>query len=143
VIYVDIKMIVEKLINEHGTNDPFAIADNLNIIILRPDMHNVLGFFSRYNRTKFIHLNNDIPENLKKFVCAHELAHAIMHPDANTPFLKRCTLLSTLKIERQANTFAVECLMTDSLLREYSYCGMYNLAASLGIPIELIDLKIL
>lgn len=138
---MDIKAIVEKLIHEHGTNDPFAIADNLNIIILRPDMHNVLGFFSKYNRSKFIHLNNNIPESLKRFVCAHELGHAVLHPDANTPFLKRCTLLSTSRIERQANTFAVECLMTDNLLREYSYCGMYNLADSLGIPIELADLK--
>ncbi|WP_425057663.1 hypothetical protein SCACP_21830 [Sporomusa carbonis] len=79
----------------------------------------------------------------KQFVCGHELGHAIKHSDMNTPFLKRHTLFSTDKIERQANTFAVELLLPDEILREYSDCSLYNIAKNVGIPDKLIDLKTL
>lgn len=138
---MDTKRITEELIKAHKTNNPFDIADKLGIIVLYSFMKNTLGFFSTYKRSKFIHLNNSIPEKLQTFVCAHELGHAIMHPDVNTPFLKRHTLLSTDKIERQANSFAVELLMPDSYLSENCDFGIYALANSLGIPKKLVDLK--
>lgn len=140
---MDIKKDVEQLIRSNNNNDPFVIAENLNIILIYSDMNNTLGFFNKYKRSKFIHLNNNIPESLKSFVCAHELGHAIRHPDINTPFLKRHTLFSTDKIEREANLFAIELLMPDSLLRNNSDCSIYNLAKSLGIPYELATLKTL
>lgn len=138
---MDIKTIVEKLIRKYDTNNPFAIADNLNIIVIHSDMKNVLGFFNRYKRSKFIHLNDNMPENLKNFVCAHELGHAIQHPDINTPFLKRHTLFSTDRIEREANTFAVELLLTDKLLHEYEGYCISTIAKVTGIPDRLIELK--
>ncbi|BBB91015.1 MAG TPA: ImmA/IrrE family metallo-endopeptidase [Methylomusa anaerophila] len=137
---MDIKKDVEHLIGSHNTNNPFIIANNLNIILIYSDMKNTLGFFNKYKRSKFIHLNNKIPDNLKNFVCAHELGHAIRHADMNTPFLKSHTLFSTDKIEREANTFAVELLMPDSLVKK-SECSIYLLAMALGIPGKLADLK--
>lgn len=134
-------MIVEHLIKKYDTNNPFAIADNLNIIVIHSEMKNVLGFFNRYRRSKFIHLNDNMPESLKNFVCAHELGHAIQHPDMNTPFLKRHTLFSTDRIEREANTFAVELLLTDELLHEYEGYGISTIARTTGIPDKLIELK--
>ena len=91
----------------------------MNIIILHSDMKNTLGFFNTYKRSKFIHLNNNAPNKLKRFVCAHELGHAIQHQNINTPFLKRNTLFSVDKIEREANEFAVELLLTDALLKSH------------------------
>jgi Zn-dependent peptidase ImmA (M78 family) len=104
-------------------------------------MKNTLGFFSKYKRCKFIHLNNAIPEKLQTFVCAHELGHVVLHPTLNTPFLKRNTLFSVKRVEREANTFAVELLLPDKLLDEYSDCGLSNIAENVGIPNELINLK--
>lgn len=138
---MDTKKLVEGLIKKCGTNNPFKIAKTLNIEIIYSDMHNTLGFFSKYKRFKFIHLNQNTPKKLQTFVCCHELGHAIRHPDVNTPFLKQHTLYSTDRIERQANTFAVELLLPDQLLREYSECGLYNIADMVGIPPKLINLK--
>ncbi|CQR71647.1 Metallopeptidase ImmA [Sporomusa ovata DSM 2662] len=137
---MDTKQIVEELIIKHDSNNPFVIADNLGIPVIYRNMKNVLGFFNMYKRIKIIHLNNNLSEKLETFVCAHELCHAIKHYDRNTPFLKRHTLFSTDKIEQQANTFAVELLMPDSLLRE-SECSIYRMAEVLGIPEKLADLK--
>jgi len=138
---MDIKRIVERIMKEHKTNNPFTIADNLGIIILYHNMKNVLGFFNKYKRIKVIHLNNNVPEKLQTFVCAHELGHAILHPNVNTPFLKSNTLYSADKIERQANTFGVELILTDKILQEYRDCSLYNIGKSLGIPDKLVDLK--
>ena len=138
---MDTKRTAENLIRRFNTNNPFVIAGNLDIIIIHSDMKNTLGFFNTYKRSKFIHLNNAMPENLATFVCAHELGHAICHHDINTPFLKRHTLFSTDRIEREANAFAIELLIPDSLLQEHASCGLYNLAASLGIPVKLVELK--
>jgi Predicted Zn peptidase len=137
---MDTKKIATNLIGRIGTNNPFHIAEHLGITIIYTDLGNTLGFFSKYKRSKFIHLNNKLSEQLENFVCAHELGHAILHPDMNTPFLKKRTLLSTDKIERQANSFAIELLMPDSFLEESGY-NIYCLAASLGIPEKLVQLK--
>jgi len=138
-----IKRIFEDLIVKHNTNNPFTIADNLGILILYPDMRNTLGFYSKYKRIKTIPLNQSTPEKLQSFVCAHELCHAIKHEDANTPFLKKHTLFSTDKIEREANTFAVELLLPDSLIPEYGECSLFNIAKCVGVPNNLIELKTL
>lgn len=54
---MDIKKDVEQLIRSNNNNDPFVIAENLNIILIYSDMNNTLGFFNKYKRSKFIHLN--------------------------------------------------------------------------------------
>lgn len=94
---MDIKKAVEKLIQKHHTSDPFALATILDVIIIYSDMKNTLGFFNKYKRIKMIHLNNYIPEDLKNFVCAHELGHAIFHPNVNTPFLNAIPFIPLIK----------------------------------------------
>ena len=86
-------------------------------------------------------LNSDLPEHLESFVCAHELGHAICHPDINVQWLCESTFYSKGKFERQANTFAVELLLPDDLLREYPDCTVYQLARSVGVPEEFVELK--
>ncbi|AIF51213.1 ImmA/IrrE family metallo-endopeptidase [Pelosinus sp. UFO1] len=136
-----IKAIVEKLIEKHKTNCPFTLAKNLNINILYEDLGSTMGYFSKDFRFKFIHINQSLNEKESIFTCAHELGHAIYHPDVNTPFLKRHTLFSVDKVEREANTFAVELLLPDKLLQEHADHSVFNLGKSVGIPTKLIHLK--
>ncbi|GIQ67396.1 ImmA/IrrE family metallo-endopeptidase [Xylanibacillus composti] len=134
-----IKSIVETKIRHYGTNDPSVIASLKNIRILFNDLGDTLGFFSTYKRIRFIHIHSELEESLQRFVCAHELGHAILHPNVNTPFLKKNTYFSINRIEREANKFAVELLLPDSLLCE----GMtiYEAARLCGIPEEVAHLK--
>lgn len=138
---MDTKKIAESLIRKFNTNNPFVIADRLNITILYSAMGSTLGFFSKYKRCKFIHMSNTIPDSLESFVCAHEQGHAICHHDRNTPFLKRHTLVSTDKIEREANRFAVELLLPDKLLQSHPDTSIHVMAAMCGIPAILIEHK--
>ncbi|ALS27153.1 IrrE-type HTH domain-containing protein [Paenibacillus sp. 32O-W] len=134
-----IKSIVNKLINRHKTNDPFEIAALKNITILFNYLGETLGFFSSYKRAKFIHINNYLDEPMRRFVCAHELGHAVLHPRVNTPFLKSSTLFSVNRLEREANEFAVELLLPDEVVREYQ--TIYEAAAAYGVPEEVVELK--
>ena len=125
----------------YNTNNPFYIARERNIRILYEPMKTTLGFYVRYRRFQNIILNDDLSEGMQRFVCAHELGHSILHADLNVPKLTRYTMFSRDKFERQANTFAVELLLPDELLREHEDCSIYQLAASFCIPQEFVDLK--
>ena len=95
-------------------------------------------------RVSFIHLNCELKSNWQRFVCAHELGHSILHPKANTPFLKANTLFSVDRIEREANELAIELLIPDQALyeRRSSIMTIHDIAAEYGVPHELVPLKL-
>lgn len=131
---------VRSLTKKHATNDPFAIASLLNILVIFRYMHHEInGFYKLEQRNRFIVINKHLSTEMQKFVCAHELGHAILHPKLNTPFLRANTLLSVDKIEREAHQFAVELLIPDSLLLEGA--TIYEAAAICGVPQEVVHLK--
>ncbi len=131
---------VRSMTKKHLTNDPFLIADSMNIIVIFRYMHHdINGFYKLEQRNRFIVINKHLSHEMQRFVCAHELAHAILHPTINTPFLRANTLLSVDKIEREANEFAVELLIPDELLHEGM--NIYDAAAVCGVPNEVACLK--
>lgn len=138
---MDIKRIALQLMRKYDTNDPFKLAACLNIVVQRVRLGNTWGYYVCYRRLKAVHINYDLPEALQRYTCAHELGHAVLHKGVPTPFLKRHTLFSVDKIERQANTFAVELLMPDSLLKEYEGYPVKNIAYMAGIPEGMEMLK--
>lgn len=138
-----IKKVVRQIIKKHKSNDPFQIAKEKNIIVLFEELGSTLGFYSSYKRIQFIHLNNQLDEMMQRFVCAHELGHAVLHPKSNTPFLRANTLFSVEKLELEANTFAVELLLTDEVVAQYQNTDLtiYDVAKIYSIPKQLVYLK--
>lgn len=139
-----IKEIAENLIKKYDTNDPFLLAEYLKIIICERDIHEEIMGFYKYNRkNKFIILNSNLNEYLKRFTCAHELSHAILHPRANTPFLRSNTLYPIGRLEKEANKLAVELLLPDRLVYEYEHTNLTinEIGSIYSIPNEVIDLK--
>lgn len=90
-----------------------------------------------------IHINNAASQQDQRFTCAHELGHVILYPNVNTPFLRRHTLYSVDRIEREANQFAVELLMPDEFLYEFKHKDytVQEAAALYGVPSGLEHLK--
>lgn len=138
---MNIKRIAEKLMRKYDTNNPFKLADELGIVVKYDDLGNTWGYFITYKRIKIIHINKNIDEWLQRYTCAHELGHSILHKGVPTPFLKKHTLFSIEKIERQANTFAVELLMPDDIISKYDGYTIHNIADIIGIPNGLEVLK--
>lgn len=134
-----IKRQVIKIGTKHGTNDPFEIASQRNIAVLFEDLGEVFGYYNSFNRIHMIHINQTLETCLQRYVAAHELAHRVLHPHINTPYIKRHTFFSTERIEREANQFAVELLIPDELLREHP--NIYEAATICGVPHEVVYLK--
>ena len=79
---------------------------------------------------------------MKTFTCAHELGHAILHPNASTPFLRANTLYSIDKLEQEANSFATNLLISDEIIYENRHLTISQLSRLLGYEQELIKLRL-
>ncbi|WP_302758820.1 ImmA/IrrE family metallo-endopeptidase [Dialister invisus] len=138
---MDIKKLVNGIVDRHNTRDPFRIAAENNIYILYEELGKNLGYFSNLFRIKTIRINDHADPFLQPFICAHELGHALLHPHAGTHAFNRNSFIANCKIEKEANQFAVELLFPDGLMSSHPETDIYNLARTAGIPHQLVYLK--
>lgn len=141
---LNIKTKVNDLIQKYDTNNPFDIAKHVNILVVFENLGSVNGYYNKQLRMKQIHINHNLPNHMQIFTASHELGHAILHPNENTPFLRNFTFLSVDRLETEANKFAVELLIPDDELNEYiqmSY-SIEQIARIYGYSKELIKLKL-
>lgn len=138
---MSIKNKVDMLCRKYNTRDPFIIADQLGIQLLFEPLASVRGYYSRTHRIKFIHINQDLSREQQRQVCAHELGHAILHAESNTPFLRANTLYSVNKLEAEANRFMALLLHPKTEIRDYAQCGytIYQIADICGLTPELVE----
>lgn len=128
------------LIRKYKTHDPFTIADALNIHIRYAQFEDgTRGLYYRTLRQRFIVIHEDLNEAWKKFVCAHEIGHDRLHPGLSRFWLDEHSISNPGKYEREANHFAANLLIPDSLLLD----GMtiYEAAVLCGVPHEVAHLK--
>lgn len=72
---MDIKRLAERLVDKHGTRDPFRIAEELGYTIIHTPLVGVRGFYQYLKRCHIIYLDSELDEATARFVCAHELGH--------------------------------------------------------------------
>lgn len=119
------------------TRNPFDLASCLSIAVLHEPLGEILGYYNRCYRQKFIHINCDLPGELATFTCAHEVAHSILHPGLNTPFLRKNTCFSVDKLETQANQFALDFIFDDFELLDFLDKSADVAAAYMGVDHRL------
>lgn len=138
-----IKQLAQSLIDKYGTADPIQLAAALGVNVLYCPLGATLGYYMHDRRNKIIVINDQTSDEIRPYICAHELGHVLLHGTSNLPFLSRHTLFSIDKIERQADTFAVELLLPDDLCREYADMTIEKIGQMYGIPLPIIKLKTL
>lgn len=125
-----------KLVKKYKTNNPFELSNALKVNVVFWDLHKEINGFYKYDRrNRFIFINNNLNTEIQQFVCAHELGHVVLHPRSNTPFLRQNTLFSIDKIEVEANTFAVQLLLSEQNLQDYE--TKIDILRENGIPYEM------
>lgn len=139
---LNIKDTILHLIKKYNTSDPFELADALKIAVYFEELGTINGYYNNPLRMKQIHINSSLNDRAAKYTCAHELGHAIMHPNASTPFLRSKTLLSVDKLEIEANIFAVNLLIPDETIAENQNYTTEQLSRLLGYNQELIELRL-
>ena len=137
-----LKNIVKELAEKYSTNSPYEIAACMSINVITWGLHEeIRGYYKYDRRNRYIVINGNLPQEMQRVVCAHELGHAILHTRYNTPFMRQNTFLSVSKIEIQANIFAAELLISDDSLRECESLTIEHIAALHHVPAELVKLK--
>ena len=141
VVFVQ-KVTPKQLISKYKTNNSQEIAQELGIIVLFEELGDINGYYNTAFRQKLIHININLPKYKQQFTIAHELGHALLHPKANTPFLREKTLFSINKLEIEANKFAVDLLITDEAIAEVKHLTLDQMANYFGINKNLIKLRL-
>lgn len=132
--YIEKKVL--SLVRKYNQRDPFLLAKKLGINVIENDLGEVFGYYTQINRIKFILINSKLSESEKKFVCSHELGHAILHSKITTPCLMHLKNINNIKIECEANKFAVKLLM-DGSHKDYYIEDKFKIMEYYGIPIEM------
>ena len=135
------KGIVSALCQKYDTRDPFEIARQRKIIVQFEPLGGVYGYYSKSFRQQFIHINPGLDEQQTLFTACHELAHALLHTDQNTPFLRASTMFSVDKLEMQANKFAVHLAFSDAQLQEFLSRSITDAADYMGVCVQLAEYR--
>ncbi|NHM25854.1 ImmA/IrrE family metallo-endopeptidase [Desulfofundulus sp. TPOSR] len=98
------------MIEEHGTSNPYRLAQEMDIDIDEFPFRQIKGLILEIAGRVTIVLNSNLPEWLKRFVLAYELGHRLLSPrGVGYLFLAEHTLMES-KVEYEANKFTVELL---------------------------------
>ena len=136
-------VLARRLIQRHGTHDPFELCDMLGYAVYTVPLTGVRGFYQYVLRKHIIYLSQDLDHRQRQFVCAHELGHSLLHRRTNTLYMDTCTYLKTSFYEKEADRFAV-CLLhpDDDRMMEYEGWSAGQLAAYLGVSEELAAFRL-
>lgn len=107
----------KSLVRKYGTRDPFCIADAMGFSVVRIPLKGIRGFYQHVKRCRIIYIADDLIEADARFVCAHELGHALLHRGYNRIFMDTHTHFPVSRYEVEANRFAVDLLYDDDDLR--------------------------
>ncbi len=134
---MNIKKKVDSLIKKYETSNPFLLCKYLKITVLFLELGKTKGYFKKTLRKKFIIINKNLSEFERKIVCAHELAHAILHSSNDMKFMLDNNVMCKRNIlEIEANTFVAE-LLFDEYSTEYEE----NLDIDIDVLEQLKSLK--
>lgn len=135
------KVLANKLAKKFGTRNPFEIIKGMNVILLPSDLIGVRGFYQYFQRNNLIYIDHKLPYEEQIWVCAHELAHMLIHKKSNTVFMDTRTHFNTSVYENEANKFAIELLVPDEVILEYHDYTLDQIAKALGYQKRFLELK--
>ena len=143
-------LIPSKLISRYGTRDPFRICREKGIeVMFRDDFTGQKGAFSLMLNVPFIFINNNLSDEMKRIVCAHELGHAMLHRKLcrqrkNQTIYEYEIFDIRNSTEYEANIFAANLLIDEREMNEYMSYGydIVQTARAMNLNVNLLLIKL-
>ncbi len=135
----------EKVLDEYGGKDVFETAENSGANVWFRKLGGLKGFYICENGERYIVINEELDDVMKKVVCAHEFGHDMLHRELSVGGIREGTLfLDTNKTEREANLFAACVLISDEELLDAvnESADISQVALLLGFPTEIVKYKL-
>lgn len=138
-----IRKIIKKLKKKYNTSSPYELAECLDITVIIQPLGNVWGMYKYIKRNKVIFINSVLSEIERRFVLAHEVGHAVLHPKSSCYFINEHNYVNKIKSEYEANVFTGEFLIDDVAEDHLELDGLSleQLASSYYFPVEIVKLK--
>ncbi|MBR5046639.1 MAG: ImmA/IrrE family metallo-endopeptidase [Eubacterium sp.] len=140
------------LIAEHGTRDPFKLADRLGISVRYINTKRQKGFCTNILNNYYIHINENLSSQMQRMTCAHELGHILLHKDRlrrkKDGRFQRIVEMELFDItsstEYEANLFAANLLIDENVLADLlqEERDIVSIASSLDVNVNLLALKL-
>ena len=145
-----VNLIPTKLISRYGTRDPFRICREKGIeVMFRDDFTGQKGAFSLMLNVPFIFINNNLSDEMKRIVCAHELGHAMLHRKLcrqrkNQTIYEYEIFDIRSSTEYEANIFAANLLIDEREMNEYMSYGydIVQTARAMNLNVNLLLIKL-
>ena len=138
---MNIHSLVESVVRKYHTRNPFEIAEERNAILVYAPLVDIRGFYQYFQRNHIIYIDENLPENERAFVCAHELGHMFLHKKSNAVYMDTKTYFNTNRYEIEANAFAAELLIPDELIYENRDMSKAQIARLAGYSEKIMDFK--
>lgn len=108
---LNIKVRVKNLVNKYRTGNPFQLASDLGITIVRlPLPDDIRGFLVHVLRRKYIVLSEDLCYAGQKVTVCHELGHARLHAGYGYYLHPDRAYYVRSRLEAEANEYAAHLL---------------------------------
>jgi Zn-dependent peptidase ImmA (M78 family) len=140
---LNIKIRVKNLIQKHGTRNPFEIAASLGITVRFKPYRKLKGYYAKIKGNKYIVINSNLSYAEQLIVMAHEIAHVKLHSAKRFVFLREYTLFPRGKQEVEANKYAAELLIDETLIDKHMLesLSLSQIAAFLNVPEQYVKYK--
>lgn len=138
---MNIKQKANSLAKRYNSRNPFEIIKNLNVILVYYPLKDVRGFYQFFQRNNIIYIDENLTESEQIVVCAHELGHMLLHKNSNALFMDTRTHFVTTKYENEANTFAAELLIPDSIILDNPGMTKSQIARLSGYNEKIMEFK--
>lgn len=149
----ELKALIADLKDEYGFDDerpdPVALAEAMHVRVRYFPLGGLKGFYLVLNEIPFIAIERDLPEELQRIVCAHELGHHLLHREVSSQTLFDDYDLYRMenRFEQEANLFASLLLLPDQVVR--GFCRPENRGISIreaarfhGTTEELLSIRL-
>ena len=140
-----------RCVKKYKTRDPFALLDSINAVTKFSYAYPAdgqKGYCAVFNKIKYAVINGNLDEYYRRITAGHEAAHLILDYDhiMKMHMLRDFDLFGSAgKLERQANFFLADFLITDEHITDilfYDDIDYNSLASSLYIPSALLCFKL-
>ena len=140
-----IERLARSLCRRYGGCGVFELCDRLGILVLWQELPDAVnGFYVRVGGRCVIVLSTLVANELRGYVCAHELGHVLLHSRTNAVELENLTNLSLPRLENEADYFAACLLLEDSLdawRLSYDQLTLQQVARLSGVPERVVRLR--
>lgn len=122
--------------------DPFRAAREEDVFVSMASLNTLPGAYCTVRGVRILLLNERLPPDLRRVVCAHEMGHHFLHrermPSLSRPHSGREDAY-LCRAEREANLFAAEFLLSDEAV--LPLLSAEGAAEALEVPPEVLLMK--